>query len=260
MVTHFVNFLVRTFEGMPSRIGSNWGGLVFTAVLFLITELVLWRWGEVKVRWGWNTLIGFAVAVIGWTLLFCVSAVLTIYDDHENLAGAAARIKKEGTIHEADCTKRLQVTQSSLDTANAVKEAISGTLEKQNREQQGTINGCLSQALKLVSPTAPQLKYFPISNAQRPGVPNMDYILTTNVPRTPVDLVAQCDFPIADAIFTMLTETGGSTTVELGRPIEGGRYRITISSPTWTVSAPIKATLFISGAVNRLPSCSFTAQ
>ena len=50
MLGHFVNLVVQSFISMPSRVGSNWGGVIFSVVLFCIAEGALMKWGSAKVN------------------------------------------------------------------------------------------------------------------------------------------------------------------------------------------------------------------
>lgn len=159
MLAHFVNFLVESFDLIPARIGSNWGGLVFAAILFFITEGVLWKWGEMKGHLARNTLIGFAIAGIGWTLLFFVSAFLTVYDDHQNMVGATARIKRslnsELESTRSSLTKNVNNEHNSLIAKQlecARQQGQNDTLQKQNRDEQVLIAGCQSEAIKRLTP------------------------------------------------------------------------------------------------------------
>ncbi len=95
-ITHLVSLLIRSAMLAPARVGSNWGGVIFTLLLFGITEFALWKWGDMSGRWVRNFWIGLGVVAVGWGGLFACSVVLTTYDDHQNLVGAAARIKRDG--------------------------------------------------------------------------------------------------------------------------------------------------------------------
>ena len=88
-------------------------------------------------------------------VLFSVFLAAAIYQDH---AGLTKTLKGK--------VQALSVATHSLDNATAdcarnnaelrqdfaVKEAVNDTLQKQNRDQQNTINGCLSQAIKMIGP------------------------------------------------------------------------------------------------------------
>lgn len=57
------------------------------------------------------------------------------------------------TAHEKEeAAKNTEIAK--LTTECAVKDGVNQTLQGQNRDQQSTINGCLSQAIKLLTPEA----------------------------------------------------------------------------------------------------------
>jgi hypothetical protein len=158
-LTHLVNLLVHSAAIAPSRIGSNWGGVVFALLVFAATELALWWAGEMTGRWTKNVLIGLGAVLVSWIGLFTVSIVLTSYDDHQNLAGAARRIKHDGNAQVEVVTAQLRTAKSDVEkqtgelkTECAVKDGINQTLQKQNRDEQVLIAGCQTQALRLLIP------------------------------------------------------------------------------------------------------------
>ncbi len=145
MVHHFTNLVFQAIASMPARIGSNWGGVLFSIGLFVIAQVLalmtlgvaLTQW---KAHWRTNVLAGVITVVVGWLALFAISLVATVYDDHENLVGAAHRIKSRNEKTSQD----LQLQISSLKVDCAGKEATRQTLEKQSRDQQDTLNTCVT--------------------------------------------------------------------------------------------------------------------
>jgi len=95
MAHHFLSFLLRAFVEMPSRIGSSWGGTIFSVFLFLI-PLAPKAWRRDSSGWKRRLTISVLFSAIGWTILFLVSVFLTVWDDHSNLVAAAERIKLHG--------------------------------------------------------------------------------------------------------------------------------------------------------------------
>jgi hypothetical protein len=94
VLIHLVALLVQAFAKLPPLVGSNWGGLLFTLASFLCTgALLIWKDG-VKQHVGRNALISLGVTTFLWTCLFCYSVVRTVYEDHEDLVGASARIRR----------------------------------------------------------------------------------------------------------------------------------------------------------------------
>ncbi len=249
---------------MPQLVGSNWGGLMFAALLFLITEFVLWKWGEMKTRWGRNTLIGFAIAGIGWTLLFLVAAVLTMYDDHQNLVGATVRIKH--SLMDEVKTTRQTLGRQITDTNNSLaakrlecarQEGQNDTLQKQNRDQQGSINGCLTQAIGLLKPV--ELKVTPVmfdSDNTNVAIRTMRWLVMINQARQP-HLVIACSQGVTYMQSATLRIIGGSNAILGGG---GGRlgtnaWELNQGSGTWAPENPLLISVEYRGSDEA--ACSF---
>lgn len=265
-LVHLLRLLGTCLAVLPSRIGSNWGGVVFSLILFGLAEALLWGRAEMtRAVFIKNTLVSILAVVMAWLGLGIVSVCLTIYDDHKNLAGAAARIRHAGDARQAKLTQELHSAEwvsheqnQGCKTLYARLEGISDTLQKQNRDQQGTINNCQTQALKLLLPPMPWIKTFAIFHDHDGQMPSAEYILTTNVVRSPVDLVATCDFPIGNTTLHILTESGA--TEELGNlrhQMSATQMELRLSTPAWDVASPAKVTIFFSGTVNKNPVCTF---
>src|ERR1700761_3995060 len=95
MFTHFLNLITQVLVRMPSLVGSNWGGFMFSLLAFLLTQAALWRWGDMKAHWQRNVTLGFAIVAGLWIALFILCGILTVYDDHQNLVGGLKRVGAE---------------------------------------------------------------------------------------------------------------------------------------------------------------------
>lgn len=81
---------------------------------------------------------------------FC-SCLLAWIEEHDHLMSETDQFVAavaSFSQYKTDCEKRV----NGLSQDVAVREAISQTLQQQNRAQQNSINGCLSQAMKLLQP------------------------------------------------------------------------------------------------------------
>jgi len=153
-----------------------------------------------KERWGRNALIGLGVVVVSWLGLFVVSAVLTIYDDHQNLSATANRIKHDGIRQREALTVQVEKAKDEarqqigeLKTECAVKEGINQTLQKQNRDEQLLIAGCQTQAMKLLAPQP--LTVTPMlldRDDHNPDERIMRWLILTNRTITPTHVAAFC--------------------------------------------------------------------
>ena len=144
MAAHIISYLTTSLAKLPSLIGSNWGGIVFTLVLFGIGRLNApdrpkWRW-DVEAIFGtpvpgvplWRRLPAISLVVAGWIGLFCLSAFLTLYDDHQNLVQASARIKRQ--LNQKVRAGEDQITALKISCAN--QQGKNESLDKQNRDEQ----------------------------------------------------------------------------------------------------------------------------
>lgn len=268
-IHHFINFIIQAIATMPTRIGSNWGGVIFTVIIFAFTEFVLSRWGDMRGRWGRNAIIGLAIVGVGWTLLFLVSAVLTVYDDHQDLAGAAQRLKKEGRTEYNECSARiqnvvqpLQTELGNIKTSNAVKDGINQTIQKQNRDQQGTINGCLSQAMKLLTPEELKITAIVFDKKVGQSLPVNSYriLVMTNKTMVPVNLTVSCNMPIGSLTGYSIGDDDNEHGVVIGG---SGRLTDTVwgfgqTVPPWTPTRPLVLNLTWKGGSNM--SCSINTR
>jgi hypothetical protein len=234
--------------------------VVFTFVLFLVAELVLWRYGDMKGRWTRNTLMSVAVVVVGWMGLFLISAVLTVYDDHQNLTGAASRIKTEAEAKRLKLTEQMRSTEKALNhqvvelqTSYAVKEGINQTLQKQNRDQQNTINGCLSQAMKFLSPEPQKIAAIVFDHDESNEVKKIRWLVVSNKTITPVLMNVVCDRVLEDGVARIVGNSGmlGRGTGKVAPEILG----IDISAPSWSPTSPLLVAMSYRGDANI--SCSF---
>ncbi|PYP92774.1 MAG: hypothetical protein DMG65_03010 [Candidatus Angelobacter sp. Gp1-AA117] len=100
---------------------------------------------------------------------------------------------------------------------------------------------------------------YPVSHDLRPGMPKMEYVMTTRKMRSPVQVTATCDFPISEASATFLVPLGmgGSAGMFNNQRISERQFRILILSPVWSESAPMWVTVFFEGKVDRMPFCQF---
>jgi len=259
LLTHLVNLLVHSAAIAPTRISWNWGGVAFAVFVFAATELALWWSGEMTGRWTKNVLIGLGAVVVSWIGLFVVSIVLTVFDDHQNLAGAAARIKKDGAFRRDGLISQLNSTRdglggqiANLKTSCAVKEGINQTLQAQNRTQQSTINGCLNQAMKLLTPEAQKITALVLHSEEEPQ--NMvEFIVIINKTVEHPRVTVQCNKVVTGAQINIV----GTLTSSNGGMIRDSdnAWEVEILSPAWSQTSPLYARLIYQGSKGI--GCSF---
>jgi hypothetical protein len=168
-----------------------------------------------------------------------------IYTDHAYFVGIASgqakTIKADGvTLQQAkdDCAKR---------TSN-LREQVAGlvgkneTLASQNRDQQGSINNCQTQAIHLLTPIGQKFTILRLSGDDLP-TPNAEqktaeFLMLTNRGITPVRVRLECDQPFGISTPLLLGVSGqafgGSGNTSPTAAI------ISIAYPAWTPETPIR--------------------
>jgi hypothetical protein len=145
---------------------------------------------------------------------------------------------------------------AKLDSRCQYQSGVADTLQKQNRDQQNTINRCQEDAIKRIVPE-PERHYvaeiLPIKSKLRQ--PIKTYIFTTNKPITPAVILVSCDRPIDDVTGVL----AGTMTVTATAPVKLSEFpniwTFSISSPEWTTETPV--VIQFSYAGNEEPKCTF---
>jgi hypothetical protein len=264
MVSHFFGLVAQAISKMPALVGSNWGGLIFPAAVFTLTQIVLAVMGEVKKHWQRNVVIGFAVAGVAWTGLFLLSTVLTVYDDHQNMVGATNRIK-----HALQDSKRLEASRCEGEKRGVGEQLISSrilssslegknqVLDKQNRDEQTLIAGCQNQALKLLVPEA--LKITPVvfdSENDNVATRVIRWLLLTNK-ELPPHLNIVCGEGMTYIQSASLRIVGGAGAFFGGVSGRLGptAWELSQGSGAWSPGNPLLITISYRGSENAV--CSF---
>jgi hypothetical protein len=242
MWPHFINLFHRSSESFLVALGTTglgWWvqGIIWFFATEIATYLVVWFLrgkDAMKARAGENFRIGFyawlVVMVCVYTPIFGWNVVKVIYNDHSNLVAE---------------NRHLLASESGLVDPQSRDDEIY-ELQKEIGEYKKTQSS--------------EVRIYPISHDLRPGVPKLEYVLTTGKMRTPVEIVSTCDFPISAGTSRFLTVTGGSSETTDHRRISERQYRFLIVSPVWSSSTPLWITVFFEGTVDRMPSCSFSVK
>jgi hypothetical protein len=193
-----------------------------------------------------------SVFVVAFFLCSCLLAWIDERDSGERLATQvkegiqrlnSQRMGYETRFHEQDVNFRGQI--SDLSQGIAVREAVSQTLQRQNRDQQSTINGCLSQAMKLLTPEAQKTTViFFDRDDSNVAIRTTRWLLLTNKPITPVRMAVQCDAYIQSANIGPISSGSMSSGPSRLGP---NTWQTDIQSPAWTPTAPLMAIVHYRG-------------
>ncbi len=264
MLLHFLRLLARAFVSVPGALGSTWLGIVFPVAIALLGELIgvfLFGWAAMKQNWRRTTGIGFAALGIGYTILFLIMVISTTYTDHVNLVATVTGFKNR--LQEAQTalnqsvsavTKEKDEEIGKLKENCAYQSGAAGAFQEQIGGLQGQLNACIVQQKEV-----PIIRSFMIFRDARPGVPRMEYFLTTNVVRTPAKFVMSCDIPIADSSVSPMTETGASTSSIGQNRISANSVKVDMESPAWSPASPLGVIIYFNPPVSAMPRCSFSA-
>jgi hypothetical protein len=190
-------------------------------------------------------------------LLFVVFAVFQAWQQEYK-----SRIGREKDLvaanHSIDLLRQDHKYEAQRITAQCEsKNAVNETLQHQNRDQQQTINGCLTQAMKLLTPEPQKATPIWFDRHGDGTLTQNRWIVLINKTITPVDLFIACNKDL---------ESVGVSVIGVGTMIGGGgrlsrtqwEYRFT--SPAWGPTSPIFVTISShpDQTGDNAASCSFT--
>ena len=222
-------------------VGSKWVVLLEgsggTVVLFLIEKFVLKN--PISKAW-------YAAILLGFLFFGCFQA----WNEERGVSQSLSASVNSASSGKAELS-------SQLSNKNGLIEG----LNSQVTSQQTTIGELLAQIGKMQQKQPLDIRSFQIaSRGQRPGFPIMEYILTTNSPYSPVNIIETCDFAIADTAFTLMTTNGGSASFEDQKKLSATSREIIITSPAWSPPSPLWISIFFERPVNKMPVCSFSVK
>lgn len=269
MWTHLGHFLGAIFGVFFSAIGSTGLGksadIVFVVLVSALSVRHAHRrggWDEVKRFWDEEAKFTLRASLIAAACIYIPIALWSVgratYEDH---MGLVTRSHEQRKALQANAGILQQQKANDLEILNVCENQnarIGGqndTLNRQNRDQQNTINNCQTQALKLLTPQVQKttVLYLDEDHTQIPHV--VRFILLTNKPVTPVDMNIQCNRMMDDARLEAL-ETGrkelGTGPVRLAR----NEFTVNVIGPSWTPTGPFLATIKYEGESEGL-ECSF---
>lgn len=100
MGTHLLRLLGRALYATPHLLSSNWFAAIFSAGIFAITQLLLFLFlGREYMKSQWrNITIGLYAILGSWLLLYAISIVNTVYEDHIDLVARNAALRVDNKI------------------------------------------------------------------------------------------------------------------------------------------------------------------
>lgn len=247
------------FFAWVSSILDHWGALMTGGILMALVALLRDRFPK-YVTWTRARRLAFA---------FLLFAIFQSWEQEyksrlgreRDLIASNTRVdylSREAINQQQRLDARCDLQLASVRQDSASKEAVAQTLQKQNRDQQSTIDGCLSQAMKLLTPeeqkTTPN--FFDNNNSTNVAIRTARWILLTNEALTPVRMVIQCDKYLESASAHPI---GGGAMMGSGSSrLARNAWENNIQSPAWTPAQPFIATVSYRGDEQIV--CSFVAR
>jgi len=192
---------------------------------------------------------------------FLGSCLLAWIDEHDRAEGLQAGLASAISLNET-AKRNCEIETAKLSKDAAVKDAVGQTLQKQNLDQQNTINGCLSQAIKMISPVEliptvlthvrwPDNRIDPESVKKEQVMSGTDILLLVNRPVTcPCDIVIVVDQPLLLPPDFFILGAGMMTGV--GSQFQGNVGRIHIEGPSILPTRPLMVTAYTKRNIERV--------
>jgi hypothetical protein len=256
MLHSAVNILFRSWSDFTDSLGSTTLGFfapqVVPAVALAIYIVIVFRragWAGVKEHIGKTLGIAAGVAIAAeiavYGLILILTVPRTIYSDHVSLAHRVQALSDAVHGDQSHETRSVQsvrtVLEQQISDLREMCARLDGSnqvLVKQTTAQQSTINGCLNQAVKLLTP-AP-LNVTPVSLFDDPspdGGRVVRMVVLSNKIITPVRLAADCDRPIKAVVASIVP--GDPTAKGETHVVGQNSFFVAIPSPVWSPTSPI---------------------
>jgi hypothetical protein len=264
MLHFWLDCITRAFWASAFFTGTNRTGFVY-ALVVAAASLLLAAQKQAKLQGGWRAMKrsnwtrvfgeGAAIALAAWAVVFffqLVAAPHVLYSESEGRAKRASDLfaQERKTLTEKIDGLRTTITETKTDCA--LKEGINQTLEKQNRDQQSTINGCLSQAMKLLTPEPMKITPVVLDNETISELKKVRWLVIVNKTITPVQMNVVCNKPIENgSVWIVGTGILGGGAGNIAPQVLG----VNISTPAWSPTSPLLVTMSYRGADDIV--CSF---
>ena len=257
---HLVNLLFQAAEMVPTALGSTWIGIFFPVWVFIIAEILTGffnGWQTLK-AWAKNVGLGIAVALTAWGGLFVCCLIGAIYRDHLYFVAKSGEYRSKaqganegGTANLAALRQDLGLAYTKLQTSCAKTEGKEEALDKQNRDQQGTINKCQAESIKLLSPQP--LRWVPLAldKVIDGNTIKGKWIVVTNKTVIPIDLIIDCDKPITALNGSVVA----SPSLAQAARLTDNSWELKISAPAWDPVNPILVNTITTGVQDSV--CKF---
>jgi len=259
-ISYWLSVAIRAIQTFPAFIGNNWVGMLLSFALllpsigprikahFINIRTLAWSGkffytGRALMSTNWRSVVG----VVG---VFFFANFLTV--GFHDYSGAAQQNMQ--TINKVNSLKYqlgttavdCQLQTGGIRTERDTEKAKNLVLEKQNRDEQLTINNCLVQLGKGQEPlhiTQLPLGFMATALDVRDVKHAVSWLLLTNKTVTPVRLYIGCTFPIESVSGGIMSASGGTTAMvgpnDSDLRVSDHEFNYRIISPAWAVDSPL---------------------
>jgi hypothetical protein len=266
----WVMWLWSALSTMPEFVGNNWMGALFALVCaFLYEKRNLLQSPDFKnaVDWRDKGHVAGAFMLAHWrgTLKLWFYVALAFFIAHtldlvrhnaDSLATERISLETEVETNREACA----LNKQALLLAEAKQESRADTLSGQTVMQQGSIDNCQNQAIKLLTPPEQltSLRLLPFEGDQYGPFRKYQLLAITNKTVDNVTFDINCQRDIVSISATLLPK---DSPVFLSQPkkVSSNEYTANITNPAWTDAAPalLRLTIAGQGDANTMP-CRIT--
>jgi hypothetical protein len=258
LLQFWIRCIFKAFWDSAFFIGTNKTGIAYAAII-TVASVVWSMYRRAKTSGGWTAVIrsgedllavfgsSAIIAFCAWGLVFfghLISAPYGLYSDAEAGTRQANAASYQKSRECGEATKRLSDNLAGIKADLANANGKDEVLNKQNRDQQSTIDGCLSQAMKLLTPEALKTTPLVFDNETVGEIKKVRWLVIANKTITPVQMNVSCDKPLEDGSVWIVGSgllAGGAGKV--GPQVLG----VNISTPAWSPTSPLLITMSYRG-------------
>jgi len=249
MLHFWLSCIVKAILDTVSFMGTNVTGILY-AIAIAIVPLVSKIKKRISVKGGWRNMKGRdwlsvfreagnlslkAGGIVFFCYLFAAPyGLLTEEKVRAKEASALLATDRAGVVRDRD---GLRTKLEETNRLCAVTDGAKQTLEKQNRDQQLSINGCLSQAMKLLTP-APEI-FTPVAfevNQSGTAITKSRWLVFINRTISTTAMTVTCDQDIENMTAKIV---GDNSTVGGTARMSNRSWDMRLTSPVWGPTSPV---------------------
>lgn len=263
MLHFWLSCAIRAFWESAFFKGTNKTGFIYAVIVEVLG--ILWaarlqaqHEGWRSVMRGWLVVLGKGtiVALAAWVAVFfyqLIRAPSEMYAESEARTVTTSTSSAQAKLNWATEMAQLRDSIAEARGECAATKGVNQTLQNQSRDQQSTINGCLSQAMKLLTPGPLEWtpKAFEVDRSNS-TISVSRWLIFTNKTVPSVDMVITCDSEIQQLSGKVV---GDASNAGSGARLSDKSWELRVTSPAWEPTAPVLVNISTRGS--GVLTCSF---